>query len=350
MSIPNTQKQWNVQGKDGFESLKYSDNAPVPEVGEKDVLIKFEAVSLNYRDLIIPKGMYPFNVAENVVPASDGAGTVITVGPKVTQWQTGDKVTPIFTQGHLAGDLHSSTIGNGIGGGLDGCLRQYGAFDEQNVVRVPSNLSLLEASTLPCAAVTAWNALYGLESRSLKPGDWVLTQGTGGVSIFALQFAKAAGAKVVATTSSNDKAERLKQLGANVVINYKEDAEWGTSAKKQTTNGEGFTHIIEVGGPSTMRQSLNAVKMEGVITIIGFLGGAGAQEQPGTLEALTHVCTIRGILVGSRLQFEAMNRAIEANNIKPVVDQKVFSIEDTKDAYQYQWDQKHFGKLCIKID
>lgn len=294
--------------------------------------------------------MYPFNVAENVVPASDGAGTIVSVGSKVTRWKQGDKVTPIFTQDHIAGSLNSSIVGNGIGGGLDGCLRQYGAYDEQNIVRTPGNLNMIEASTLPCAAVTAWNALYGLESRSLKPGDWVLTQGTGGVSVFAVQFAKAAGAKVVATTSSNDKAQKLKQIGADVVINYKEDKDWGASAKKHTTNGEGFAHIVEVGGPSTMKQSLNAIKMDGVIAVIGFLGGAAAEDQPGTLEALTHICTIRGVLVGSRLQFEDMNRAIEANGIKPVIDDKIFSIDQAKEAYQYMWDQKHFGKLCITVD
>lgn len=216
---------------------------------------------------------------------------------------------------------------------MDGALREYGTFDEHGLVHMPSNLSFNEAATLPCAAVTAWNALYGLDGRKLMPGDWVLTQGTGGVSIFAVQFAKAAGAKVIATTSSSSKAEKLKQLGADHVLNYKEDANWGESAKK-LTGGAGVQHVLEVGGPTSMAQSLNAIGIDGVISIIGFLGGGRAEKQPTFLDCLMHVCTVRGVLVGSRQQFEAMNRAIVANDIKPVVDEKVFKFEDAKEAYQ----------------
>lgn len=212
---------------------------------------------------------------------------------------------------------------------------------------MPPSLSYLQASTLSCAALTSWNALYGL--KPLAPGDVVLTQGTGGVSIFAVQFAKAAGATVISTTSSAKKAEVLKNLGADHVINYKEVENWGEKAKELSPGGEGATHIIEVGGPKTMAQSLKAIKLEGVITIIGFLGG-GDKNQPGFLDCLMNLCTVRGVLVGSRVQFEEMNRAIEANKIKPVVDEKVFSLDEAKEAYQYMWEQKHFGKLAIKID
>jgi NADPH:quinone reductase-like Zn-dependent oxidoreductase len=236
-----------------------------------------------------------------------------------------------------------------VGGVVDGVLRQYGAYDEQGLVKTPENLNWLEASTLTCAAVTAWNALYGLESKALKPGDTVLTQGTGGVSIFAVQLAKAAGARVIATTSSEEKAETLRKLGAEHVINYRQDPNWGETARKLTPNGEGVDHIIEVGGPKTMKQSLEAVKLEGVISIIGFLGGM-TNDAPSFLDCLTHVCTVRGVIVGSRLQFEAMNRSIDANNIKPVVDKQVFALDQLKEAYQYMWEQKHFGKLCIKIE
>ncbi|KAI4243917.1 MAG: hypothetical protein L6R42_010612, partial [Xanthoria sp. 1 TBL-2021] len=197
--------------------------------------------------------------------------------------------------------------------------------------------------------LTAWNGLYGLESKALKPGDTVLTQGTGGVSIFALQFARAAGARVIATTSSASKADTLRKLGADTVINYKDDPDWGETAKKASPHGLGVDHILEVGGPKTMAQSLKAVKPEGVISIIGFLGGM-SKEQPSFLECLNNIVTVRGVLVGSRLQFENMNEAIDANGIKPVVDEKVFSLEELKDAYQYMWDQKHFGKLTVKID
>lgn len=214
---------------------------------------------------------------------------------------------------------------------------------------MPSTLDFQQGSTLPCAALTAWNALYGIEGKSLKPGDTVLTQGTGGVSMFALQFAKAAGARVISTTSSDAKADVLKKLGAEHVLNYKTDEHWGDTAKKLTPGGLGCAHVVEVGGPKTMAQSLKAIRPEGTISIIGFLGGFG-KDQPGFLECLNNVCTVRGVLVGSRQQFEQMNAAIDANRIKPVVDEKVFSLEEAREAYQYMWDQKHFGKLTVKID
>ncbi|KAE9969224.1 hypothetical protein BLS_005443 [Venturia inaequalis] len=346
---PKTQKQWTVAGKSGFDDLKFTTDAPVPEIGDKDVLVKFQAASLNYRDLIIPQGKYPFAQTDGVVPASDGAGIVESVGRHVHRFKPGDKVLTLFNQAHLGGSLDSYSVATGVGGTIDGSLRQYGAYDEQGLVHMPKNLNFLEGATLTCAALTAWNGLYGLESRALKQGDTVLTQGTGGVSIFALQFAKAAGATVIATTSSAEKAETLKKLGADHVINYKEDANWGETAKKLTADGQGVTHIIEVGGPTTMKQSLAAIRIDGVISIIGFVGGM-TKEQPSFLDCLINICTVRGVLVGSRLQFEDMNRAIEVNNIHPVVDDKVFTLDEARDAYQYMWDQKHFGKLCIKIE
>lgn len=254
----------------------------------------------------------------------------------------------LFSQGHLAGSLDGASLGTGLGGAMDGTLRDYGVFDEQGLVTAPSNLNFLESSTLSCAALTAWNALYGLESRALKPGQTVLTQGTGGVSIFALQFAKAAGARVIATTSSAKKAELLKKYGADEVINYKETPNWGEEAKKLTPGGVGVQHVVEVGGPTTMAQSLKAIAIDGVITIIGFIGGM-EKDQPTFLETLTNICTVRGILVGSRLQMEDMVAAIEANDIHPVVDDKVFDLASLKDAYEYMWDQKHFGKLTLKV-
>lgn len=341
-------KQWTVAGQNGFDSLQFHENAKVPELGETDVLVKFHAASLNYRDLAIPKGKYPFPIKDNVVPGSDGAGIVEAVGSRVTRFKPGDKVVTLFNQGHLAGTITDGILQTGLGGSTDGTLREYAALSEQGLVPVPSNLSLEEASTLPCAALTAWNALYGLESRALKPGQTVLTQGTGGVSIFAVQFAKAAGARVIATTSSDKKAEQLKKLGADHVINYKETPNWGETAKSLTPGGKGVEHVIEVGGPTTMAQSLKAIAYDGVISIIGFVGGF-SKEQPTFLDCLSNMCTVRGLLVGSRLQFEDMNAAIEQNDIHPVVDEKVFKLEELKDAYQYMFDQKHFGKLCIKI-
>jgi NADPH:quinone reductase-like Zn-dependent oxidoreductase len=259
-----------------------------------------------------------------------------------------DKVVTLFNQGHLAGSLDAASLPTGLGGAVDGTLRDYGVFSEQGLVAAPSNLNFLESSTLSCAGLTAWNALYGLESRALKPGQTVLTQGTGGVSLFALQFAKAAGARVIATTSSAEKAELLKKHGADHVINYKETPNWGEEAKKLTPNGVGVQHVVEVGGPTTMAQSLKAVAIDGVITIIGFIGGM-SKDQPTYLDALMNICTVRGILVGSRQQMEDMCAAIETNDIHPVVDDKVFDLASLKDAYEYMWDQKHFGKLTLKV-
>ncbi|KAI4134288.1 MAG: hypothetical protein LQ347_001651 [Umbilicaria vellea] len=346
---PTSNKTWTVAGMDGFESLKFNEKGSMPEIGEHDVLVRFHYASLNYRDLIIPMGKYPFPQRDNVVPASDGAGTVEAIGSRVTRFQKGDKVLTLFNQGHLAGSLTPAINATGVGGVIDGTLRQYGAFDEQGLVAMPETLNFQQGSTLSCAALTAWNGLYGLESRALKPGDVVLTQGTGGVSMFALQFAKAAGATVISTTSSDSKAQILKKMGADHVLNYKTDENWGATAKSLTPGKLGVNHVIEVGGPKTLAQSIKAIKIDGVISIIGFLGGMG-KDEPSFLDCLLNLCTVRGILVGSRLQFEEMNRAIDANGIKPVVDEKVFSLEETKEAYQYMWDQKHFGKLTIKID
>lgn len=284
-----------------------------------------------------------------MIPASDGAGTIVAAGPRVSRFQKGDRVLTLFNQSHLAGAITVADTNTGLGGGLDGTLRQYGVFDQSGLVLMPSTLDFQQGSTLPCAALTAWNGLYGVEGKSLKPGDTILTQGTGGVSMFALQFAKAAGARVISTTSSDAKAEVLKKLGADHIINYKTDESWGETAKKLTPGGLGCAHVIEVGGPKTMAQSLKAIRPEGIISIIGFLGGF-TKDQPTFLDCLNNICTVRGVLVGSRQQFEQMNEAIDANGIKPVVDEKVFGLEETKEAYQYMWDQKHFGKLTIKID
>ncbi|KAL2407386.1 Zinc-type alcohol dehydrogenase-like protein [Exophiala dermatitidis] len=347
-SVPKTTESWVIEGKNGFESLKLQKDRPVPEVGDYDCVVQIHAVSLNYRDLIIPKGMYPFALSLPVVPCSDGAGTVIAVGKKVTEFKVGDKVCTLFNQLHQAGPITPRAMPTGLGGAIDGTLRKVAVFPEHGLVAAPKNLSPVEASTLTCAPVTAWNALYGLQSKAIKPGDWVLTQGTGGVSLAAIQFAVAAGAKVIATTSSDEKAKKLKDLGATHVINYKTTPNWGEVAKSLTPNGEGVDHVVEVGGAGTLEQSLKAVKLEGVISIIGFLGGTNKQDMPGLLDALNNLCTVRGILVGSKQQFQEMNRAIEANDIHPVVDSNTFKFENALDAYQYQWDQKHFGKVVIE--
>ncbi|TVY52841.1 Zinc-type alcohol dehydrogenase-like protein [Lachnellula cervina] len=331
-SIPKTTKAWTVHGTNGFDSLKFNESVPIPEVSDYEVLVKFHAASLNYRDIIIPKGKYPFALADNIVPGSDGAGEVISVGPKVTRFKRGAKVVTLFNQGHLGGSLNPQTYATGLGGRP----RRHAPPVRHLQRKRPGRDAGLAQLARSLDALL--RRAHGMERA-----------GTGGVSTFAVQFAKAAGAKVIATTSSAKKAEVLRKLGADEVINYKEVAAWGEKAKSLTAGGEGVDHIIEVGGSTTMAQSLKAIKIDGVISIIGFLGGDGEKE-PSFLEALIKLCTVRGILVGNRIQFEEMNRAIEINKIKPVVDEKVFALEELKEAYQYMWDQKHFGKLTIKIE
>ncbi|PKS05518.1 hypothetical protein jhhlp_008209 [Lomentospora prolificans] len=348
-NIPQTVKQWNVVGQGSFDNLKFSEQA-LKQPSDNEVLVKIQGASLNYRDLVIPLGKYPFAQVPNVIPGSDGAGTVLAVGKNVTRFKPGDKVVTLFNQGHIGGSLDGSSIQTGLGGALDGTFRTVGVFNEQGLVRMPSNLSFIEAATLTCAGLTAWNALFGLTDKKVLPGQWVLTQGTGGVSLFAVQFAKAAGARVIATTSSDSRAEILKKLGADHIINYRDNPEWGAKAK-EITGGVGVDHVVEVAGPVSMKQSLASIKIDGVITIIGFVGG-NAKDQPGFLENLTNLCTTRGILVGNRVQMEEMCAAIEANPeaLRPVVDPKVFSLDQLKEAYEYQWSAKHQGKVCIKVD
>lgn len=346
MSTPRTTKAWTVEGAGSFDCLKLDKEHVLPALSDNEVLVKFHAASLNYRDIIIALGYYPFPATPNVIPGSDGAGEIVAVGSKVTRFEKGSKVLTLFNQGHYGGPLTPKILGTGLGGVLDGTMRQYGVFNENGLVDMPKNLSYLEAGTLSCSALTAWNALYGL--KAVQAGDWVLTQGTGGVSISGLQFAKAAGARVIATTSSAAKAEVLKKLGADHVINYKEIPNWGEEAKK-LTGGAGVDHVIEVGGATTVAESLKAVAIGGIITIIGWIGGEG-EAGPVFPQILASQAVVRGIVVGSREQFEAMVRTIEASNIKPVVDQQVFKLEDLKEAYKYMWDQKHLGKVAIKIE
>ncbi|KAK2737444.1 putative alcohol dehydrogenase [Colletotrichum kahawae] len=244
MSFPATTQAWKVTDirSDDFEGLQLVDDVPVSALGDHDVLVQIEAVSLNYRDLAIPR---------------------------VTDFTAGDKVYTLFNELHQTNPITPDAVGSGLGGAVDGTLRKYAVFPDHGLVTAPSTLSSIEASTLTCAALTAWNALFGL--KKLKAGDWVLTQGNGGVSLAAIQFAVATGATVVATTSSNDKADILKKMGVSHVINYREVAEWGDAARALTPKGLGFDHILEIGGAATVAQSLKAIKLEGIITIIGFL-------------------------------------------------------------------------------
>ncbi|RPA85306.1 alcohol dehydrogenase [Ascobolus immersus RN42] len=353
MSVPTTTDAWVVQSydspKDGqFKSLTLEKNIPIPELQDTQVLVKFEAATLNYRDLIIPMGLYPFPLSHKpTVPCSDGAGTVVAVGKGVTRFKKGDNVVTLFNQKHLYGALDKESCASGVGGVVDGTLRKYGAYSEEGLVKLPKNLDFGEGAALTCAGLTAWNALYGL--RTLKAGDYVLVQGTGGVSTFALKFAKAAGAIVIATTSTAEKEAALKELGADHVINYNVNPAWGAEAKSLTPGQEGVDFVIEVGGPATLKQSLEAVRYDGIINVIGMVGGFSHPDAPQMLDILSKICTVRGIYVGSRQQMEEMCRAIEAQDIHPVMDKKKFEFEASRDAFKYQFDQKHFGNVVIEI-
>ncbi|CAI0644229.1 unnamed protein product [Colletotrichum noveboracense] len=349
MSIPSKAQAWKVTDirSDNFDGFQLVDDVPVSALGDHDVLVHIEAVSLNVRDLAIPRGLYPFAMKTPVIAGSDGAGTVLAVGPKVETFTAGDKVCTLFNELHQTNPITPEAVGSGLGGAVDGTLRKYAVFPDHGLVTAPSTLSSIEASTLTCAALTAWNALFGL--KKLNAGEWVLIQGTGGVSLAAVQFALATGATVVATTSSSDKADIMKRMGVSHVINYREVAEWGDAARALTPKRLGFDHILEIGGAATVAQSLKAIKPEGIITIIGFLTSAENEKQPNLMEALSHICTVRAIFVGSREQFIEMNRAIDDWKIKPVVDAKAFRFEEAKMAYEYLWERLNFGKLVVAI-
>ena len=298
---------------------------------------------------MISKGQYPWLVKPGVVPGSDGAGTIIAVGKHVTRFQPGDKVITVINPKHLGGSINRQTSQFGLGASDDGTFRTIGVFDEQGLVEMPEYLSFTEAATLSCAGVTAWNALFGSSGRQLSAGQWLLTQGTGGVSIFAIQFAKAVGARVIATTSSSERAKLLEKLGADHIINYSKTPEWGPVAKG-LTGGTGVDMVIEVVGGESMRQSVESVKLDGTIAVVGAVSGEVAGG-PTLMEPWINLFTVRGVWIGSRLQMEDMCRAIEANpdKLRPVVDSRVFGLDELCEAYEYLESGKHQGKVCIHI-
>jgi 2-desacetyl-2-hydroxyethyl bacteriochlorophyllide A dehydrogenase len=326
----------------GIENLALVElERPRPKPDE--ALVRIHAASLNYRDLRMVQGTYNPKLKLPMVPFSDGAGEVVEAGESVTRFKVGDRVCPIFMQGWLSGEVDFAKARTALGGDLDGVLREYAVFNQQGLVSIPEHLSYEEAATLPCAAVTAWHALA--DSGNLRSSETVLTLGTGGVSIFALQFAKAMGAKVIATSSSNEKLERVKRLGADLTINYKEREDWD-NAVKEMTEKRGADHVIEVGGPGTLQRSINSVKMGGHIAFIGVVAGKG---EVNLMPIFMKTIKLQGIFVGSRQMFEAMNAFISEHKIKPVID-KVFNFEQVQDALKYMESGAHFGKIVIRVN
>jgi NADPH:quinone reductase-like Zn-dependent oxidoreductase len=334
-------KVYEVRGKFGLESLAVAER-PQPQLGPHEVLVRVKAVSLNYRDLLVIKGAYNPKMPLPRVPCSDAAGEVAAVGDGVRRVRQGQRVAGLFMPAWLSGEITEAQARSALGGAVDGVLAEYVVLPEDGVVAVPDHLSDEEAATLPCAAVTAWHAL--VTEGEVKPGDTVLVQGTGGVSLFALQFARLAGARVIATSSRDDKLERVRALGASEGINYKTTPEWGERARE--LSGGGVDHVVEVGGAGTLAQSLKAVRLGGRISLIGVLsGGAG---QVSLFPVLMKNVRIQGIYVGSREMFEAMNRAIAAHRLRPVVD-RVFPFEQAPEAFRHMESGSHFGKVCIRL-
>ena len=327
---------------DGAHTLTI-ERAPVPKPTDHEVLVRVRAASLNRRDLYILKGQYPMPPRQTLVPLSDGAGEVVSVGRAVTRFKSGDRVAAIFFQRWLEGRPQAEIYSSALGGQLDGMLSQYVCLREEGLVGIPQGYSYEEAATLPCAAVTAWN---GLVTRGrMQPGDNVLILGTGGVSIFGLQFAAAAGARPIVTSSADAKLAHAKQLGAAATINYRDTPEW-SGAVRAATAGLGVHQVLEVGGAGTLAQSIASLAPGGHIALIGGLAGFGG-DIPAM--ALLHAnATASGIYVGSRADFEAMNAFIERHRIRPVID-RLYTLDEAQAAYQRIEAGEHFGKVVITL-
>jgi NADPH:quinone reductase-like Zn-dependent oxidoreductase len=334
-------KAYRIHDPKGLDGLVL-DDLPSPVPGQGEVLVRVRAVSLNYRDLLVIKGSYSRNLPLPLVPCSDGAGEVAAVGPGVTAFKPGDRVAGTFFSRWVAGPLTEAAGKTALGGAVDGMLVEEKVLPADGLVAIPGHLSFEQAATLPCAGVTAWHAL--VESGGVRPGETVLVQGTGGVSLFALQFARMAGATVIATSSRDDKLQRARDLGASAGINYKTTPEWG-NAVRALAGGTGVDHVVEVGGAGTIGQSLKAVKIGGHIPLIGILSGVG---EANLTPILMKNVRVQGIYVGSRLMFEALNRAIDASRLEPVID-RVFPFDQARQAYAHLESGSHFGKVVIRV-
>ena len=334
-------KLFQIQDEWSQDHLKLSE-ASIPSPGPGEVLLEMKAASLNYRDLVVLRRGYGVQTGTlPLIPVSDGMGVVKETGSGVSEFSEGDRVCPLFMQNWLAGSPNRKKLSSTLGGPIDGVMAEYRCFPESGVYPVPEHLSDVEAATLPCAALTAWSALIG-EGR-IQPGESVLIQGTGGVSLFALQFAKMAGARAILISGSEEKMKQASQLGADDVLNYRSQPEWGKIIR-DLTGGDGVDHIIEVGGTDTLPQSLRAIRPGGTISMIGVLSGHEMKAQLGLI--VTRQIRLQGITVGHRQGFENMCRAINRHQLKPVVDQ-VYPFESLPEALDRLAGGQHFGKICF---
>ena len=336
-------KAYEIQNdKQGLDVLTLVER-PQPQPKTRQILVKIKAASLNYRDLLVAKGTYGSKSVKPIVPLSDGAGEVVAVGEGVTRVKVGDRVAGIFMQTFISGELTPEKANSALGGAIDGVLAEYVVFDEQSVVKIPAHLSYEEAATLPCAAVTAWNAMVA--EGQIKAGDTILLQGTGGVSLFGLQFAKMMGAQVILTSSTDEKLNRAIQLGADVGINYKTTLDWEEKVW-HLTDGRGVDLVVEVGGAGTLSKSLRAVRYGGKVAMIGVLTGVAGDVSTGAI--LHKHIRVQGIYVGSRDLFEDMNRSISLHRMKPIID-RVFPFHEAREALAYLESGAHFGKIVIRL-
>ena len=329
-----------ISGAFGVDALVVSER-PDPKPGPGQVVVRTRAVSLNFRDLLVVKGDYSRKLPLPMVPCSDCAGEVAAVGDGVTRVKPGDRVAGIFMQSWIDGEVTEAKAKSALGGAIGGVLAESVVLNETGLVHIPAHLSFEEAAALPCAGVTAWHAL--ITEGTVKPGDTVLTLGSGGVSIFALQFARMAGARVISTSGSDEKLARLAKLGASEGINYMTTPDWDKRVRELT--GAGVDHIVEVGGAATLPKSFKAVRMGGRISLIGNVTGHG---EVNPVPVLMKNVRVQGIFVGSREMFEAMNRGIAEHSMRPVID-RVFEFDQAREAMHYMESGVHFGKICIRV-
>lgn len=330
-------KVWQIS-QFGLNHLQRVDMHPQP-LQDNEVRVAIRAVSLNYRDYLVVEGSYNPKQPLPLIPGSDASGQVVEVGGAVTRWQVGDRVCPIFSQNWISGPPTRENMRATLGSPLPGTLQEEGVFDQQGLVRAPEHLDWIQAATLPCAAVTAWNALKGL-----NPGATVLLIGTGGVSIFALQLARAQGLKVAILSSSDDKLERARALGADFTLNYKTTPAWSREVRQWS--GSGLDCVVEVGGAGTLEQSVASLKPGGQISLIGVL--AGSRAPFNVLPILMQQLRIQGILVGNRDDFEAMNLFLQQQQLQPVVDSQ-FPFEQAPQAFQHLASGAHLGKIVVTV-
>jgi NADPH:quinone reductase-like Zn-dependent oxidoreductase len=334
-------KAFELYPEDGFDALRLVDRDR-PNVGPADVRVRVRAVSLNYRDLMVARGSK--KRTRRIVPLSDGAGEVIEIGSGVHRLALGDRVAAAFFPTWLDGPLAEEHHANALGGSLDGMLAEEVVLPEHAWVKIPSRYSFEQASTLPCAGVTAWHALFE-HATGVRPGETVLVQGGGGVSTFALQLARSAGATVIATSSSPDKRARLSQMGAAETIDYKANAKWGDTARTAAGNG-GVDLVVEVGGAGTFDQSIASLRHGGRMSLLGIL--AGTQGPVNTYAIFHKNISIRGVYVGSVAMFERLVRSLERSTVDPVID-RVFAFDEARAAYEHLASGAHFGKVVIRL-